>query len=242
MTAALGILMLALAACGSAATSNAPGTANPVSPGTSTKAASPSQPVTWQPGGSWTDEFPPQSFAGSSVALPEYKTSDGYAYSGRVTFGVPLHSHLPATGFNCSDWPPDTAMPVDIKPGQYVIPIAVRINNLIGQQAPAMAPQIAFSVPRFSNTLDGWQGTWSEGYCGSVTIGADGYDTYYALISIQGSPYGDGLTPADIRGATVSIDWIPSAQNYGDPSEHVLTRPLASLLPAQARTWLAGQP
>jgi hypothetical protein len=251
MTAALGILMIALAACGSAATSNAPGTANPVSPGTSAPAARPSQPVTWQSGGTWnTDEFPPRSFPGSgspSVTLPEFRTSDGYARSARVYFGVPLHYQIPSLALDCNNG--DTG-PIDLDPGKYVIPVAISVTNLVAQQAPALAPQVTVTTPQYSNGVNMsatlLNGTWSEGEgCAGIwNLGANNTDTIYGVISLTPGPSSQsGLSASDLRQATVSIDWVPNpGRNPGDPSVHVITKPLISLLPGNAATWLAAQP
>ncbi len=234
------VLAVSLAACGS---SEQPGSGS--NPGAAAAASSPAPPATWKPGGAFTGPMPPRSMPGPyrTFSLPPYKDSNGYTYTVSLEIGVPLHFAIPPQAENCEDGGP----PADLAPGQYAIPYSMTVRNTTGQEAPMQEPTVP-NIEYWGQEIPGmtptqWMGVsgWGAGIPtlqdGNGCLDADngenlpaGYSD--ALFGLMGP-----VTLHDMRHDRFSLAGYTSSS-----ADLMDVTPVADVLPAQARAWLASQP
>jgi hypothetical protein len=224
-----------LAGCGSAAaTGGSQGTAS--TPAAGTPAAA------WVPGGAYTGPVPPAGLLGPvhGWQLAPYTNPDGYKVQDRIDFGVPLHFRIPNRVKDCFSAYDYT---YDLKPGQFAVPFAITVKNLLPQQGVAITPGMYATYDGqpdsygqvTSQSLDVTSvgsALWGDGTCSSdtrQTPPAGGTVVMYGFI-------GPG-TVQQLQAATIKIQW--EGGDYSAPAP--LTLPLHSLLPHAAASWLIAQ-
>lgn len=200
---AAGTLTL-IAACGggSASPATALGAASSIPGVTPSSAAQPA----WRLGGVYVGPWPPTQTPPAkwkTWTLPQLTTNDGYKFAFTLSFGPPLHYSIPQKSDDCQTSSPDER--TDLPPGQYAIPWALTIHNLLQQQAPAGPPVIAITSPNSTigdyNLTEINSYTWFDGSCEGMTLGAGSSATLYGMVSPSGA------TPQQIRNSILYVNY-----------------------------------
>jgi hypothetical protein len=229
--------LLVLAGCGTASSA---GTGSQPSEQPS---SAPAAVATWQPGGTYTGPVPPANGVlpgpTGKWLLPPITTQEGYKVSDNVVLGVPLHYAIPNTMKDCYS---AYSYSQDLPPGQYVIPFAITIQNLTGQQARAAYPVVWASNPDGATTVDmtssgangnDESGLWQDGSCNSqvnMITNSGGSATLYGLIG--------PATPAQLAALTLNVSWQNGAAPGATTPQY--TSRLMARMPHVGASWLVA--
>jgi hypothetical protein len=214
--------------------------------------SSPNDLGSWTPGGAWAiADPPPDNPAGVDFPSPIATTvgasfttpgdavyAAGQKYSFSITLGVPLQSQIPDGVYSCEQ---DDGNSQNLPQDQYVVPIALNIGDLVGEQEEALVPQVTVTLPGSAQpimTATSELGYWAGGECGPVTLNP-GTTALFGIIGAT-NPFtqqGQGMTVAELKTATISAEW----STPGGDATAMSTRSLMSMLPPQAQSWLQSQ-
>jgi hypothetical protein len=130
--------------------------------------------------------------------LAPYTNPDGYKVQDRIDFGVPLHFRIPNRVKDCFS-------AYDLKPGQFAVPFAITVKNLLPQQGVAITPGMYA-------TYDGQPDSYGQVTSQSLDV-----------TSVGSALWGDGTCSSDTRqtppagGTVVMYGFIGPGHRPGAP-------------------------
>ena len=186
--------------------------------------------ATTEPGAAASNPFGYDGPWGMPLSLPTATDSDsGYRRTAVIKFGKPMHFKVAYRMFNCDNQ--DVVM--DLRPGEYAIPMEVTVTNQIDQDAPLSRPELDIGGPNQGQDALGLPAHGSPTATGPL-LRQDGECAALSVPVVHGKgqsvTWFGGLGPSEagfFRTAMLTAHWASST----DPT---ITRPLVDYLPDHA--------
>lgn len=192
--------------------------------------AGPGPAATTEPGTAASNPFGYDGPWGMPLSLPTPNDSDsGYRRTAVIKFGKPMHFKVAYRMFNCDN----QALVMDLRPGEYAIPMEVTVTNQIDQDAPLSRPELDIGGPNQGQNALGLPTHGNPTATGAL-LRQDGNCDALSVPVVHGKgqsvTWFGGLGPSEadfFRTAILTAHWPSST----DPT---ITRPLVDYLPNRA--------